>query len=54
MTFRPARDKVLLLAFKRFKGKHQVFQRAVWPHNPMDLLPVDGDEYRYIIAQVRK
>lgn len=27
---------------------------GVWPHNPMDLLPVEGDEYRHVIAQVRK
>ncbi|MGD0494944.1 MAG: hypothetical protein ABSB28_02760 [Candidatus Bathyarchaeia archaeon] len=54
MIFQPVLDKVLFLAFKRFNGRHQVFQRVVWPHNPMGLLPVDGDEYRYVIAQVRK
>lgn len=27
---------------------------GVWPHNPMDLLPVEGDEYTHIIAQARK
>lgn len=27
---------------------------GVWPHNPMDLLPVEGDEYKHVIAQVRK
>lgn len=26
----------------------------VWPHNPMDLLPVEGDEYRHVIAEDRK
>jgi len=27
---------------------------GVWPHNPMDLLPVEGDEYTHVIAQARK
>jgi len=27
---------------------------GVWPHNPMDLLPVEGDEYTHILAQARK
>jgi ubiquinone/menaquinone biosynthesis C-methylase UbiE/uncharacterized protein YbaR (Trm112 family) len=27
---------------------------GLWPHNPMDLLPVEGDEYRHVIVQVRK
>ncbi|MDH5375238.1 MAG: class I SAM-dependent methyltransferase [Candidatus Bathyarchaeota archaeon] len=27
---------------------------GVWPHNPMDLLPVEGDEYTHMIAQARK
>lgn len=27
---------------------------GVWPHNPMDLLPVEGDEYIHITAQARK
>lgn len=27
---------------------------GVWPHNPMDLLPVEGEEYVHIVAQVRK
>jgi ubiquinone/menaquinone biosynthesis C-methylase UbiE/uncharacterized protein YbaR (Trm112 family) len=25
-----------------------------WPHNPMDLLPVEGDEYEHVIVQARK
>jgi ubiquinone/menaquinone biosynthesis C-methylase UbiE len=27
---------------------------GVWPHNPMDLLPVEGEEYAHTIAQARK
>jgi ubiquinone/menaquinone biosynthesis C-methylase UbiE/uncharacterized protein YbaR (Trm112 family) len=27
---------------------------GLWPHNPMDLLPVEGDEYTHVIAQARK
>jgi ubiquinone/menaquinone biosynthesis C-methylase UbiE/uncharacterized protein YbaR (Trm112 family) len=27
---------------------------GVWSHNPMDLLPVEGEEYTHIIAQARK
>lgn len=27
---------------------------GVWPYNPMDLLPVQGEEFSYIIAQIRK
>jgi ubiquinone/menaquinone biosynthesis C-methylase UbiE len=27
---------------------------AVWPHNPMDLLPVEGDEYSHVIVRVGK
>ncbi|MEM3577546.1 MAG: class I SAM-dependent methyltransferase [Candidatus Bathyarchaeia archaeon] len=27
---------------------------GVWPYNPMDLLPVQGDEFSYVIVQVRK
>jgi ubiquinone/menaquinone biosynthesis C-methylase UbiE/uncharacterized protein YbaR (Trm112 family) len=27
---------------------------GVWPHNPMDLLPVEGEEYTHIIAHTRK
>ncbi|MGQ9529844.1 MAG: class I SAM-dependent methyltransferase [Candidatus Bathycorpusculaceae bacterium] len=27
---------------------------GVWPYNPMDLLPVEGDEFSYVIVQVRK
>jgi ubiquinone/menaquinone biosynthesis C-methylase UbiE len=27
---------------------------GVWPHNPMDLLPVEGDEYKHVIAHARK
>jgi len=25
-----------------------------WPHNPMDLLPVEGDEYTYVIVSAKK
>jgi ubiquinone/menaquinone biosynthesis C-methylase UbiE len=28
--------------------------RGVWPHNPMDLLPVEGDEYTHVIVQASK
>ena len=27
---------------------------GIWPHNPMDLLPVEGDEYKHVIAHARK
>lgn len=27
---------------------------GVWPHNPMDLLPVEGDEYRHVVVHVKK
>jgi ubiquinone/menaquinone biosynthesis C-methylase UbiE/uncharacterized protein YbaR (Trm112 family) len=27
---------------------------GVWPYNPMDLLPVQGDEFSYVIVQIRK
>jgi ubiquinone/menaquinone biosynthesis C-methylase UbiE len=27
---------------------------GVWPHNPMDLLPVEGDEYKHVIVQAKK
>lgn len=27
---------------------------GVWPYNPMDLLPVEGDEYTYVIVQAEK
>ena len=27
---------------------------GVWPHNPMDLLPVEGDEYKHVIVHARK
>jgi ubiquinone/menaquinone biosynthesis C-methylase UbiE/uncharacterized protein YbaR (Trm112 family) len=27
---------------------------GVWPHNPMDLLPVDGDEYKHVIVRAHK
>jgi hypothetical protein len=27
---------------------------GVWPHNPMDLLPVEGDEYSHVIVHARK
>ncbi|MGB9778326.1 MAG: class I SAM-dependent methyltransferase [Candidatus Bathyarchaeales archaeon] len=27
---------------------------GVWPYNPMDLLPVEGDEFSYVIVQIRK
>jgi len=27
---------------------------GVWPHNPMDLLPVEGEEYSHVIVQARK
>lgn len=27
---------------------------GVWPYNPMDLLPVEGDEYKHVIVQVKK
>jgi len=27
---------------------------GVWPYNPMDLLPVQGDEFSYVIVQISK
>jgi ubiquinone/menaquinone biosynthesis C-methylase UbiE/uncharacterized protein YbaR (Trm112 family) len=27
---------------------------GVWPHNPMDLLPVEGDEYKHVMVQAKK
>jgi len=27
---------------------------GVWSHNPMDLLPVEGDEYKHVIVQAKK
>ncbi len=27
---------------------------GLWPHNPMDLLPVEGDEYAHVIVSARK
>jgi ubiquinone/menaquinone biosynthesis C-methylase UbiE len=27
---------------------------GVWPYNPMDLLPVEGEEYQHVVAQARK
>lgn len=27
---------------------------GVWPHNPMDLLPVEGDEYEHVIVKAHK
>jgi ubiquinone/menaquinone biosynthesis C-methylase UbiE len=27
---------------------------GIWPHNPMDLLPVEGDEYKHVMALARK
>jgi len=27
---------------------------GLWPYNPMDLLPVEGDEYTHVIASARK
>jgi len=27
---------------------------GLWPYNPMDLLPVEGDEYAHVIASARK
>jgi len=27
---------------------------GVWPHNPMDLLPVQGDEFSHVIVQISK
>ena len=27
---------------------------GVWPHNPMDLLPVEGDQYSHVIVHARK
>lgn len=27
---------------------------GLWPYNPMDLLPVEGDEYKYVIVSARK
>ena len=27
---------------------------GLWPYNPMDLLPVEGDEYKHVIVSARK
>jgi SAM-dependent methyltransferase len=27
---------------------------GLWPHNPMDLLPVEGDEYEHVIVSARR
>lgn len=27
---------------------------GLWPHNPMDLLPIEGDEYTHVIVSARK
>jgi SAM-dependent methyltransferase len=27
---------------------------GVWPYNPMDLLPIEGDDYRHVIVSARK
>jgi hypothetical protein len=27
---------------------------GLWPHNPMDLLPVKGDAYTHVIVSARK
>jgi hypothetical protein len=27
---------------------------GLWPYNPMDLLPVEGDEYAHVIVSARK
>jgi ubiquinone/menaquinone biosynthesis C-methylase UbiE len=27
---------------------------GIWPYNPMDLLPVEGDEYKHVIAHASK
>jgi ubiquinone/menaquinone biosynthesis C-methylase UbiE/uncharacterized protein YbaR (Trm112 family) len=27
---------------------------GLWPHNPMDLLPVEGDEYAHVLVQAKK
>jgi len=32
----------------------QEIYSAVWPYNPMDLLPVKGDEYSHVIVRVGK
>jgi ubiquinone/menaquinone biosynthesis C-methylase UbiE/uncharacterized protein YbaR (Trm112 family) len=30
------------------------FYSGVWPHNPMDLLPVEGEEYKHVVVQAVK
>jgi hypothetical protein len=27
---------------------------GLWPHNPMDLLPAEGDEYTHVIVSAKK
>jgi SAM-dependent methyltransferase len=34
-------------------GVEEVYS-GVWLHNPMDLLPAEGDEYKHVIVQARK
>ena len=34
--------------------KVETVYSGIWPYNPMDLLPVEGDEYKHVIVQARK
>jgi ubiquinone/menaquinone biosynthesis C-methylase UbiE/uncharacterized protein YbaR (Trm112 family) len=34
--------------------KTENIHSGVWPHNPMDLLPVEGDKYTHVIAELKK
>lgn len=32
----------------------KIMYSGVWPHNPMDLLPVEDEEYSHVLVQARK
>ncbi len=34
--------------------KVETIYSGIWPYNPMDLLPVQGDEYRHVIIQAER
>lgn len=46
-------NKVLENAGLLFDSVEETYS-DVWPHNPMDLLPVEGEEYSHVIVQARK
>jgi ubiquinone/menaquinone biosynthesis C-methylase UbiE/uncharacterized protein YbaR (Trm112 family) len=46
-------EKALDEAELTLEGVEEIYS-GVWPRNPMDLLPVEGDEYSHVIVHVRK